>query len=118
MPRETLEPLSQAEDRLQRDGFTHDFTLTDDGVVDRQTSVLHAPEQIEIVSMHRDEGESNPSDESMLFALRATDGSRGLLAVNYGANVPHADMIRRLGTGVLGTKYARGRAGIDGVSGR
>ncbi len=109
MPHETLESLSKAEDRLQLDGFTHDFTMTDDGVVDRQTSRLHAPEQVEIVSMHRDEGESDPSDESMLFALHAPDGSRGLLAVNYGPNVPHADIIRRLGTGVAGTKYARGQ---------
>lgn len=93
-----LEPLSDAQERLRDEGFTHEFSLEDDAVVHEETDTRYRPEDAEIVSTHRNEGDTDPGDESVLFALRMPDGTCGTLTTNYGADAPHADAIRRLGT--------------------
>ncbi len=95
-----LETSLHAQKRLAADGFTRVFSLEDDAVVDLESKASYRPEDVEIISTHRNEGDTDPGDESVVFALRAPDGARGVLATNYGHDAPHADALRRLGTAV------------------
>ena len=95
-----LEPLAEIAKRLRREGFPENFELTGDAVVNTDTRVTHRPEDVTICSIHREEGDSNPDDESVLFAVRAPDGSAGIIVTGYGRESGHADTIRRLGTAV------------------
>ena len=46
-------------------------------------------DEMTIVEYHRFEGESNPSDMSIVFAIESNDGRRGTLTSSYGAYADH-----------------------------
>lgn len=46
------------------------------------------PEQVRIVDHYRFEGESNPDDMSILYAVETTTGLKGTISNSYG---PYAD---------------------------
>lgn len=97
-PSSSLEPLAEIADRLRHEGFPENFELSNDAVVNSKTHARHRPEDVEICATHREEGNSSPDDESVLFAVRAPDGSAGVIVTSYGRESPHADTVRRLGT--------------------
>ena len=45
-----------------------------------------SPEEVKINEFHRFEGESNPADTSIVYAIEAKDGTKGLLIDSYGAD--------------------------------
>lgn len=49
---------------------------------------LYAPEDVHIQNFYRFEGDSNPDDEAILYAIQTTDGIKGTLVDAYG---PSAD---------------------------
>lgn len=96
-----METLSHATARLRREGFTRSFRaeagrlVADDGRGFR-------PEELRISRVLRFEGESDPADASILFALETADGRlRGLYSAIHGAGVSSADagVIQALGEG-------------------
>jgi hypothetical protein len=91
----------EAVDRLRALGYTHDFFLTDDGVrcKDCRDEVL-APEDVTIDAHERTEGDSNPDEEAIVFAVSdGPCGHKGVLVSLFGPEVegPQADILRRLG---------------------
>ncbi len=96
---EELTPTSQLEADLVKAGFTHQFALMDDALVDLDRDVSYPPQDVTIVQQHRVEGNSDPADESMLFALQTPDGQKGTLTVTYGPAASHLESLRLLGTG-------------------
>lgn len=94
-----LTTTSEREAELVEAGFTHQFALTDDTVVDLDRDVAYPPQDVTIVAQHRAEGNSDPADESMLFALQTPDGHKGTLTVTYGPGASHLESLRLLGTG-------------------
>ncbi|MFT5222986.1 MAG: hypothetical protein ACI867_001296 [Glaciecola sp.] len=100
---ENLEPLVDAQTRFREQGFAYNFAFRDgrvivDGPGDDHPETSYEPAEVAIIASHREEGDTDPGDESILFALEAPDGVRGLLASHYGPDSPHADAIRALGT--------------------
>jgi len=94
-----METLSEAVDRLTADGYTQDFRAERDGLRAVGTDCVHPPEAFEIDAILRFEGESDPADESGLFALRCdAHGMRGTYVVAYGPGIDprDAEMVRRL----------------------
>ena len=80
-------------------GFTTDFNLAFDAIECRHTGVCLRPEAFEIVEHHRFEGETNPSDSSILYGIQSKDGTmKGVLVSAYGVYSEAAsdDMIRKL----------------------
>jgi len=95
-----LESLADAIERLGRRGFTHDLRVEDGRLLDLATGQVHEPERLEIADLVRFEGESDPDEQAVLFALRSPGGRPlGLLASVFGAALPpeEGDVIRRLG---------------------
>lgn len=85
---------------LRRRGYTLDYNLT--GSVARCVQVPEElrPSEIHIDEVHRFEGDSNPDDSAVLYALRScrNPANRGVLVAAYGAYVDsaEADFIQQL----------------------
>jgi hypothetical protein len=75
--------------RLRKDGYTFDFKVSGEGTLctmeDKHT---FRPDQVRIVDFYRFEGESDPDDMSILYAVETSTGLRGTISNSYG---PYAD---------------------------
>lgn len=96
------ETLSEAVERLSRDGYAHDFRAEEGGLRDLESGELFEPDALRVDEVVRFEGATNPDDESVVFALSTPDGAvRGTYAVAYGPGMDPADVafVRRLQRG-------------------
>ncbi len=99
MENNMYDTLSQATDDLKKRGFTLDFDLKGDHLHCLQNQSLRLqPEDFEITEFHRFEGDSNPSDMSVVYALESRNGDKGLLVDAYGAYADDysPEMIKKL----------------------
>jgi hypothetical protein len=97
-----METLSQAVERLAAAGYRDSFRAEAGGLRAVGTGCVHDPESLVIEELVRFEGESDPEDEAVLFALRCeVHGTRGTYVVTYGASTDalDAEMVRRLSDG-------------------
>jgi hypothetical protein len=95
-----LIPTSTMERVFEDEGFTRNFSLEDDAVVDVESGTRWDPREMRILHEYREEGSTDPADESVLLALEAPDGLRGTLATTYGPAAEHAEALRLLATEV------------------
>ncbi|UOG74845.1 hypothetical protein MTX78_22360 [Hymenobacter tibetensis] len=80
--------LVKVEETLKKGGFTADFRVSEGRLFtintrDEQTK-SYAPNEVVIVDFYRFEGESDPDDMSILYALETADGVRGTISSAYG----------------------------------
>ena len=95
-----LESLSHAIERLARRGFSHDLRVEEGRLLDPATGRSYEPELLAVDEVVRFEGDSDPDEQAVLFALRAPGGQPlGTLASTFGAGLPpeEGEVIRRLG---------------------
>jgi hypothetical protein len=85
MARQDYATMAQAVEGLRRRGFTAEFSYNEE--TGRITADGHSftGRDLTIVEHHRFEGVSDPDDSSVLYALQAADGTKGLLVDAYGA---------------------------------
>lgn len=90
--------LSQALKALEERGYTHDFKLRPDSIKSRELEKSYTPHSFYIDEFHRFEGDSNPDDMSIVFAISCTDGVKGVLIDAYGAysDPLNAEMIQKM----------------------
>jgi hypothetical protein len=74
---------------LQAEGYLADFSVAPGGMLRcGQCGTLHDPAEAHVDRIARFEGESDPGDEAIVFALTCTDcGLHGTLVSAYGASV-------------------------------
>jgi hypothetical protein len=96
-----LESLVDAIERLEARGFRHSLRARDGALRVVGTGERHVPDELAIDETVRFEGETDPDEELVLFALRAVDGSPlGTYAVQFGPATlrEDAEVVRRLGS--------------------
>ena len=78
--------LVSVENRLNKEGFTQDFNVVDGRLqtIGTESTKSYGPDEVTIVDFYRFEGESNPDDMSVLYAIEAADGVKGTIANSYG----------------------------------
>ena len=78
--------LVNVENKLTKDGFTQDFNVVDGRLqtIGSDSNKSYAADEVTIVDFYRFEGESNPDDMSVLYAIEAHDGVKGTIANAYG----------------------------------
>ena len=78
--------LVNVENKLNNDGFTQDFNVVDGRLqtIGNESNKNYAPDEVTIVDFYRFEGESNPDDMSILYAIEANDGVKGTISSAYG----------------------------------
>ena len=100
---------SEAIARLQANGYTGNWFATDDAKLRCSESGEDAdPAEVTIEHTLRFEGQSDPDDETIVFALSEPGGRKGVYSAPYGAAMPAADaaviarMHHRTGDGTFG----------------
>lgn len=80
-----METLSEALARLERLGFRDSLRARPGGLLGVGRGEILSPETLVIEEIIRFEGQSDPDDEAVLFALRSFDGRvRGTFVAAYG----------------------------------
>jgi len=70
---------------LFESGYKVQFIATPTGLKSLATEKIYQPNEVRIVNFYRFEGESDPSDNSILYAIEAGD-EKGTISDAYGAN--------------------------------
>lgn len=105
-----LESLASAIERLEARGFERSLRARDRVLRVVGSGESHAPEDLVIDEIVRFEGDTDPAEELVLFALRGPDGAPlGTYAAVFGpATLPEdAEVLPRLGA------RTRRRPGVD-----
>lgn len=83
-----MKSLASCLNKMVLDGYTDDFKIADNGLRSLKTEEIYQPEQINIVNFFRFEGQSDPNDNTIMYAIETDDGLKGTLVDAYG---PYAD---------------------------
>ena len=92
----TYDTVSEAVNGLKSWGFDVDFNLEENCIV------CHADKfnvnDFEIVEVHRFEGNTDPSDEAVVYGIESVSGVRGVLVSGYGISAEgmSAEMAKKL----------------------
>ena len=81
----TYDTLSGAIRDLQRRGYRQDFNVAGTYLRCPATDLVLHPEQFQVREFYRFEGETDPGDESIVYAIESDQGLKGLLVSAYGA---------------------------------
>jgi hypothetical protein len=86
--KKNLNTMVDCVNSLVLQGFNEDFKAREAGLESLSSHKLYKPEEVKILNFYRFEGESDPADNSILYAIETSDGKRGTLVDAYG---PYAD---------------------------
>ncbi len=77
--------LVKCTSNLFAEGYKENFVAKENGLHAPTNDTLYKPEEVKIASFYRFEGESDPADNSVLYAIETNDGKKGMLIDAYGA---------------------------------
>lgn len=80
-----MKSLAACLNKMVSDGYVEDFKATDRGLTSVHSSKHYFPEQLHVVNFFRFEGNSDPEDNAIMYAIETDDGSKGTLVDAYGA---------------------------------
>ena len=92
----TYETVSDAVVGLKKRGYVLDFNLDENCIICHDDKF--DPEDFEIVEVYRFEGDSDPADEAVVYAVESNKGLRGVLVNGYGPSSESmsSDMAKKL----------------------
>lgn len=77
--------LSETVNGLRSEGYTLDFNIQQECLVCHQNDTSLSPDDFEIDAVYRFEGQSNPDDEAIVYAISSPKyGVKGVLVNGYG----------------------------------
>ena len=74
--------VTAAVNGLKQRGYTKDFNLNENCIICHEDK--YHPEDFEIVEIYRYEGNSDPADEAVVYAIEGVNGEKGILVNGYG----------------------------------
>ena len=77
--------LAECMAMLAEKGFKENFLVKEKGLCLSNSEKCYPPGEVRIVNFYRFEGESDPADNSILYAIETDDGKRGVLSDAYGS---------------------------------
>jgi hypothetical protein len=83
--RTEMTTMTSCVNTLLADGYTENFVMKAVGLEAPTIERLYTPEEIEVDSFYRFEGESDPADSAIVYAIETKDGVKGILIDSYGA---------------------------------
>jgi hypothetical protein len=84
---------------LKLRGFAIDFNIAFDKIICTKNETVLNPHEFEIVEVYRFEGDTNPDDEDVVYAVESKDGTiKGTLTSAFGAYAESisTEMIQKL----------------------
>ena len=70
--------------QLEEMGYTASYNCEEGQLINLENKKSYKPADLKLVEEFRFEGFSNPSDNSILYVIEATDGTKGTALVPYG----------------------------------
>ena len=95
----SFDTVTEAVRDLKARGFNIDFNVAFDQLICSNDNIRLNPDEFEIVEVYRFEGESNPSDEDVVYAVESKDEKvKGVLTSAFGtyADAMSSDMLQKL----------------------
>ena len=105
----SYDTVTEAVSGLKQRGYNKDFSLRENCIICDE--IKYHPEDFEIVEVYRFEGDTDPADEAIVYAIESKTGDKGILVSGYGiyANEMAAELAKKLsihkGTWVLSFKF-------------
>lgn len=84
-----MNTLTSCSNKLVQQGYTDTMKVTRQGLYSTRTEKTYAPSEVQIVDFFRFEGQSDPADNAIMYAIETNDGAKGLLIDAYG---PYSDV--------------------------
>lgn len=88
--KEEMETLVSCMNALLKQGFNRQFKVTRNGLKELSSNKTYSAQDIKIQNFYRFEGNSDPADNSILYAIETSDGVKGTLVDAYG---PYSDTL-------------------------
>lgn len=82
--KENMTTMMKCMNKLQEDGYTENFVATEKGLEAPSTKNFYIPPEVKIDNFYRFEGESDPADSAIVYAIETNDGLKGMLVDSYG----------------------------------
>jgi len=81
---------------LKQRGYTKDFNLEENCIVCHEDK--YHPEDFDITEVYRYEGNSDPADEAVVYAIEGKNGEKGVLVNGYGISADEMsdEMVKKL----------------------
>lgn len=70
--------------KMSGDGYKDEYTIKDNQLHSLKTGHSYKTEEVKIVDFFRFEGQTDPDDDSILYVIETSDGSKGTLIDGYG----------------------------------
>lgn len=70
---------------LTKTGYETQFKACEKGLTSMTTNTCYKPKDVEVKHFYRFEGESDPDDNSIVYAIETKTGEKGTLIDSYGA---------------------------------
>lgn len=83
-----MKTVTEITESLREEGYIHDFSIKNDAICCEdceEKDASYKPDELIIEKTERYEGDSNPSDNAIVYAITAVDGKKGVLVDSYGA---------------------------------
>ena len=81
----TMTELQKCMQLLEDKGYTDEYEIKDGKLHCLTNDKIYTANNVTAVNFYRFEGESNPDDMSILFAIETHDGRKGTIVDAYGA---------------------------------
>src|SRR5688572_22118555 len=85
MEKQNMSTMVSILDALTGNGYTTQFKATEGVLLSLLTNKEYKPDDVKINHFYRFEGESNPYDSSIVYAIETNTGEKGTLIDSYGA---------------------------------
>ena len=86
----TYDTVSQAVRGLRQRGYTVDFNIENDCIICHDLPLKLKPDEFEITEVYRYEGDSDPGDEAVVYAIESKHGQKGILVNGFGVSADTA----------------------------
>lgn len=92
----SYDTVSEAVNGLKKRGFEVDFNLQENCIVCHGDKF--SIDDFEITEVYRFEGNTDPSDEAIVYAIESKTGKKGVLVSGYGISAEgmSAEMVKKL----------------------
>src|SRR4051794_25821917 len=71
---DSMKTLSSCTRKLSREGYVTQFKALTKGLESLETHQVFSPEEVRIINFYRFEGESDPSDNAILYVVETSTG--------------------------------------------
>jgi hypothetical protein len=96
---QSYETVTEALKDLKGKGYSVDFNIAFDKIICSNKQICLNPDEFEITATYRFEGETNPSDEDVVYVIESKDGKvKGSMTSAYGtyAETVSTNMLKKL----------------------